>query len=493
VFRSILFRLTLVFTVIILAIICIQGTLLYRAYQTDTINRTAEALMHETYGVSQMTTRFYQDLGANARELTLYFSVLSRKYPADVWVVSGDGEVVLAVGQDQRGGETSLVEDFSAEEREHYLSSIFEGNEYTVVGNFGGRFDRETITTACPVFADGRIVAAAFMHSPVSGLGVGYNHAWKLIALSGLLAAALAVIVVFAATQRIILPLRELQRAANGIAKGDLSRRVKVMGKDEVANLGHSFNEMAVALEKQEKTRIAFVANVSHELKSPMTSIQGFTQGMLDGTVPQQEHNKYLEIILSETKRLTKLVRELLDLSQMDSGNLSLHITRFDINEMIRRVIIQYLDRMEEKNIEPEVDFENEYCFVMADMDRISQVVINLVDNAIKYLPESGKVLINTHADGKKVRVTIGDNGNGISREDLPYVFDRFYKVDKSHSDKKGTGLGLAIVKSILEQHGETIRVESQLGRGTSFIFTLRQAPPEEKHGENEKQLENGN
>lgn len=204
-----------------------------------------------------------------------------------------------------------------------------------------------------------------------------------------------------------------------------------------------------------------------------MTCIQGYIQGMQDGTIPPEEQGKYMDVVLSETKRLTKLVAELLDLSRFESGKFPLNRKAFDVNELIACALIKYEKQIEDKGISVEVAFRDNQCMVYADSDRINQVVTNLIDNAVKFLSQGGQLNIKTHSVDDLCYVTIQDTGIGIAPDDLPFIFDRFYKADKAHTSGKGTGLGLSIVKKILEQHGQTIQVTSTLGKGTSFVFTL--------------------
>ena len=233
---------------------------------------------------------------------------------------------------------------------------------------------------------------------------------------------------------------------------------------------------MAEDLDRLEKTRREFVSNVSHELRSPLTSMQGFIGGMMDGTIPEGERDKYLQIVWDETKRLNKLITTLLDLSHIESGKTPLTRTRFDVNEMICRVLVRQETRINEKNLNVDIDFQNETCFVDADADRIEQVIVNLVDNAIKYGREDGGTLsLRTREEGNQARVIVADDGPQIPPEDLPQIFERFYKVDKAHTTGKGTGLGLAIVKSIIDQHGKKIQAFSD-EKETRFEFTLDKA-----------------
>jgi len=208
------------------------------------------------------------------------------------------------------------------------------------------------------------------------------------------------------------------------------------------------------------------------------SSMKGYVQGMMDGTIPPEETGKYLCVVMDETKRLTTLVNDLLNLSRIESGKFPMEKSAYDIGEQVRRILISFERRIDAKNCDVEVELPDEACYVDADQNRISQVITNLVDNAVKFLPDANGLLkLKVERKNGKVTVRVSDNGSGISEEDLPHVFDRFYKADKAHTSGMGTGLGLAIVKSILDQHGARICVTSENGE-TAFQFALDAAEP---------------
>jgi len=239
-----------------------------------------------------------------------------------------------------------------------------------------------------------------------------------------------------------------------------------------------SFNEMITELENLEKMRRDFIGNVSHELRTPLTSIKGFVDGIIDGVIPPEKHEYYLRIVRDETSRMQDLVNDLLSLAKLQGGEVALEYSIFDINELIRRSVISLQQMFLEKNLEFNALFETERMFVRADLDSIQRVIINLLHNAIKFTPENGVIAAKTYYEKNKVVISIEDSGRGIPKEDLPGIFERFYKTDKSRSeDRTGVGLGLAIVRNIINKHDETIKVESQEGHGTRFIFTLSKAP----------------
>ncbi|MBR5383003.1 MAG: HAMP domain-containing histidine kinase, partial [Clostridia bacterium] len=341
-----------------------------------------------------------------------------------------------------------------------------------------------TFTVAVPWVDNGVVLGAVFIQTAAQTVYATYQGLALKTALTALFALLLACVSVFLITRQIVKPLRNMAEVAGELAEGHFDRRVQVTGSRETRELASAFNLMAAQLEALEQTRRDFIANVSHELRSPMTSIQGYLQGMLDGTVPAEEQKQYMGIVLDETKRLTKLVGNLLNLSRMESESTQLALSDFDLHESIRRVIIANLPQLDSKQLDLQLSFEEEPMYVNADPEQIDQVLINLLSNAIKYTPEGGHIGIDTLQEGDTVRVTVRDDGPGILPEDAPYIFDRFYKADKSHTVGKGTGLGLAICKRIIEKHGQSIRLVPSTS-GAAFEFTLKSGHvPEPVHRE---------
>ncbi len=316
------------------------------------------------------------------------------------------------------------------------------------------------------------------LHADLSGLNRHTSELLLWTSLICLLAFLAAVLVSYYSAHRVIDPFVEINHIVQCYSRGDFSQRIALTGKDEAAQLGRSFNEMAEQIKDLDNTRRSFVANVSHELRSPLTSMKGFLEAMQDGTIPEENYSEYIGIVLGETRRMATMVNDLLDLSRIESGMIELQYEVFDINELVRRTLITFETRLAEKNMEMDVRFAQEQCYVYADSAKIGQVLRNLIDNAIKYSGEGNTVGVSTYSMRKEVYVTVKDNGVGIPQEDIPHVFDRFYKVEKAHtpSPQVGSGLGLSIVKRIIEQHGQTITVRSARGRGTQFTFSLERA-----------------
>ena len=287
--------------------------------------------------------------------------------------------------------------------------------------------------------------------------------------------ACAALMIIFARQQSA--PLRAMAKAAYNFGHGDLSARVKTDGKntEEVEELALAFNNMASSLQKSEYQRREFVANVSHELKTPMTTIAGYVDGILDGTIPENRRDHYLQIVSDETKRLSRLVRSMLDISQLqDQGGVPEEKkTEFDLEEVMGQVLITFEQKITDKQLDVQVELPEHPVYTRANVDYVTQVIYNLVDNAVKFSPQGGQLGLKLREGTAKVYVSISNQGETIPAEELPLVFDRFHKIDKSRTkNREGWGLGLYIVKTIVCSHGEDISVASRDGK-TTFTFTM--------------------
>ena len=299
-----------------------------------------------------------------------------------------------------------------------------------------------------------------------------------------------AVIAIYFITERTVAPLRDMSRAVKRMAVGQYDVRVRVKGSDEVAELALAFNQMAESLENLESMRNSFVANVSHDLRTPMTTISGFIDGILDGVIPDDQREHYLKIVSDEVRRLSRLVTALLDVSRLQAGDRKFDMKPFDVCEMGRMILISFEQKIVEKGLDVEFECDEDNMFVLADQDAIHQILYNICDNAVKFSAEGGKLRMSfTWSAGetgrsRKALVKVYNEGQGIPTEDLPFVFERFYKSDKSRGlDKSGVGLGMFISKTIIEAHGETISVASDYGKNCEFTFTLARSIPTFRRG----------
>ena len=296
---------------------------------------------------------------------------------------------------------------------------------------------------------------------------------WMAVIIEIIISAILIKIV----TKKIIIkPIDDINNAAKRLAKGEVEKRVVVNCNNEIGELAESFNMMAESLEKSDTKRREFISNVSHELRSPITSIKGFIGGILDGVIPRDRENYYLKIVYDEIDRLARLVNDLLDMSAMESGKFNLAITEFDINQVISLCILNLEHKIQEKGLNVKATFHNNRAYVLGDRDRIIQVVTNIIENSIKYSNDDGEIKIDVYSKGEKIYVDIFNSGECIEEKELNKIWDRFYKSDKSRTNKLSTGLGLPIVRSILSQHNEDIWVKNIEGKGVSFIFTLKKS-----------------
>lgn len=364
------------------------------------------------------------------------------------------------------------VESLTSSDIEDALREVITGKEIeTRITNA----DNGTIfTVAVPWTKDSKVLGAVFIHTSAQIIEAEYlGVVWQIVfgfSIAALVAAACALLY----TRSIVKPLTTITRAAEDMSRGRFNTRAAVTGVNEIRQLAGTFNVMADKLAQVEENRRDFVANVSHELRSPVTSIHGFVEGMLDGTIPPEARDQYLQVVSDETNRLKKLIADLLELSRMEKGVVVLNPTNYDINETIRRVIIGRMNDMEQHGIDLHLHFESEPCMVRADQDRIAQVVYNLVDNALKFIGDNGNLTISTAIVHDKVSVVVANDGPPILPEDRPHIFDRFYKADKAHTVGKGsgTGLGLSISQRIIQQHGQTIELLPS-AVGAAFAFTL--------------------
>lgn len=407
-------------------------------------------------------------------------------YNADIWIVSY--ETGYAECFDSGWNTVTALQEDDPEVNAQLWRIQETGQPIRVQGMFR-QLGNQIVTIGVPwKYNDEFVVGAVLLHIGVDRLDVDFRDVAPSAALAAMSAGLLGAVVAWFIARAQTQPIRVIRQAVVDFAKGDFSKRVAIRsGSNELRELGESVNRMADELSNLEESRKAFVSNVSHELRSPLTSMQGYMQAMLDGTIPAAEHPRYMQVVQDETQRLTKLVGDLLKLSRYESGKIPLNISRFDVNELLRRCIIGFGTRLDEKNVDVHVEMADSECYVMADSDRISQVVLNLMDNAIKFLPmEGGALTISVRPEGKTALVRIADNGAGISEQDLPHIFDRFYKADKAHTAGMGTGLGLSIVRRIINDHGQQISVESREGEGAAFAFTLEMAKDQNRRIEPE-------
>jgi len=471
-FRSVFIRLIVTYFMIIMITIVTLGLLLSQIFRTSYYDDKKSDLINEAKNINIITEKnilgFIDDNSYNYE-----LSFIARQLKASIWVIDRFGYFIQVADPNQK--KQWEGKQFSQDEITQYLQQVLSGKEIASTGSFGKRFSVPVLTIGTPLIINQQIVGAIFINTQLNEVNKVYATLYEKIWISAMISGLIAILLIFWISKRISDPLIQINAAVTDITKGNFEKRIRITTHDEIGQLAISFNIMANELKNLEELRKSFVANVSHELRSPLTSIQGFIYGMIDGTIDEKDHMPYLKIVLDETVRLNDLIKDLLDLAQIESGKIPLRISSFDINELIRRILIKQEGKIIEKLLDVEVVFREDKYMVEADKDRIEQVVVNLLDNAIKFSERKGKLSLMTHAPADKVYVSIQDSGPGISNEDLPFIWERFYKSDKAHtSEYAGTGLGLSITKKIIEQHNQKIFVKSQSGKGSIFTFSLK-------------------
>lgn len=399
-----------------------------------------------------------------------------------IFIVNYDGEVI------QFGGtsESDLSSESKPDENGKFVIDksvellLEEGNIVSSTDTMNGFFKDIHAYYAIPVFAQRDYIGAVFACSSETGTDELVLTMNRTVLMSVLWIILATLVAVYFISERLTAPIKEMSTAAKSFAAGQFDARIDVVGQDEIAELATAFNNMAASLQTNEDLRRTFLANVSHDLRTPMTTISGFIDGILDGAIPEEQHEYYLGVIATEVRRLSRLVSQLLDISRLEAGERQFNMQAYDICEQAREILIGNIQRIEDKNLDVEFECENENMFVEADKDAIHQILYNICDNAIKFSRDGGKYKISIKEvkdRDKLIRISVYNEGEGIPSEDLPYVFDRFYKSDKSRGmDKTGVGLGLYIARTIIEAHRQRIWAESESGKWCKFTFTLPMA-----------------
>lgn len=468
-FKSVFSRMLFTYLVIVLLTTLVLGFLVGQLFRDQYYNERVDDMVREAEETNNIIAERYYD-GSDRASALSELQVIARKYDAYIWVIDSHG--ILRVNDPLDGERWAENTEFNLQDT---LSDVIEsGNIIRTTGFFGDAFGVEVMTIGRPLYIEGRVEGAIYIHTMLDDIQQSVLKIYENVFSSAVIALLVALVLVSWSARRFTEPLSRMNEAAQRYAKGDFTERVPVRTKDEIGTLSKTFNTMANELESLENLRRSFVANASHEMKAPLAAMRGFLEAMLDGSIPKEEHPEYMQIVLDETKRLTNLVGNLLDLSKIESGSVPLHKTVFDLNELTARTLLTFEGRIDEKVINVNVQFKNDYCYVNADADMITQVLRNLLDNAIKFTPQGGTITVWTYCGKKKAYVAVKDTGCGIPAEDLENVWTRFFKVEKAHTPgSEGTGLGLSIVRKIIEQHDSKIYVTSKVGKGTNFCFEL--------------------
>ena len=459
-------------TILLLALLLLGATFQYLV-QDFLSKKTLSELEHDAAFIADLSAAYSIEGNLSRWDFMLNLDVASRISDLDAVILSPKGEVLLCsnalLGCEHQGMFIDNTE---------YLQKVITNGSDSFIGIIEGLYTDSRYVVAVPIInSENQVLSGIIIAStPTAGTSALMQRISNLFLSASLIVVLVAVLAVSMFARQQSKPLRDLSKAAYDFGHGDLNARVRLSGdySEEMEELALSFNNMASLLQKSEYQRQEFVANVSHELKTPMTTISGYVDGILDGTIPENRRNYYLQIVSDETKRLSRLVRSMLDISRLQDQPIpedqKMH---FDLEEAVGQVLITFEQKIVGKNLDVDVDFPEHPVFTFAGKDYVTQVVYNLIDNAVKFCPEGGTLGLKLKEAGKKVYISISNDGDTIPPEELPLVFDRFHKLDKARTRTKDSwGLGLYIVKTIVCSHGENISVTSKNGR-TEFTFTM--------------------
>ncbi|MFV0498214.1 MAG: ATP-binding protein [Candidatus Fimivivens sp.] len=417
--------------------------------------------------------------------ITTNFAILSAAAEADIFLTDSEGRTLVCLKAENCTHKSHITDTT--------VMNAVRGGGYRGVTRLNGVYSGATYVVGVPVVVevvvpDGRpnengqlqktnkMIGVVFAGASASGMSHFLEDVFRIFLIGAVLVITFSFIVIYFTTEAMVRPLRAMLQATDSFAKGDFTVRVPVEGDEEIEQLAMAFNNMASSLATLESTRRSFIANVSHELKTPMTTIGGFIDGILDGTIPQEKYPYYLNIVSNEVKRLSRMVVLMLNISRIEAGEMPLRPQTVDVQEIILRTVLGFEQVLDQKHINV-IGLDAEKVFAQADPDLVHQITYNLIENAVKFTPDHGVLSVAYKYEGKMLHVAIRNTGQGIPKEEVPRLFDRFYKSDRSRGiDTKGVGLGLHIVKSLVHLQGGTITVHSVEGQHTEFEFTLPMA-----------------
>lgn len=381
---------------------------------------------------------------------------------AQIWIVERQGKIVADSESVDKEG--SIIDNFDP---------TYMGNKSYTIGNYYNQFSYDVLSVHAPITGNYTTYGYVVIHLPLSFLQMERDGILNIVYISSAVVFGLSLIILLVFTKNVYFPLKKITAGANEYAQGNLTHHIGVNTRDEMGYLAATLNYMSSELGKMEEYQKNFIANVSHDFRSPLTSIKGYLEAILDGTIPPEMQVKYLNRVISETERLNKLTQGMLTLNSLDSKGY-LNRTNFDINRVIKDTAASFEGTCTDKNITFDLTFSDSIQMVYADLGKIQQVLYNLIDNAIKFSHADSTIYIQASSKYEKIFISIKDKGIGIPKDSIKKIWERFYKTDVSRGkDKKGTGLGLAIVREVIQSHGENIDVVSTEGVGSEFIFSL--------------------
>ena len=435
-------------------------------YNTKSIKETAESLLT----AQDMNSEYSIDKAIICATLAR----ISKSINAEVFICDIDGDIIFCSERSETPRDSKFLLDCPYHDVRNVsiatLENVYKQGEIVKKTQLS---ELPYYVVARPIVSNGEIIGSVFAVTP-TGVQPLAMEFFRIFLVSAFFCLILAFICIYYLTKSLVKPLLQMSKATKKFAVGDFSYRIKVKGNDELSDLAAAFNDMAEALDVLENSRRSFVSNISHELKTPMTSIAGFIDGILDGTIPKEKHKYYLLVASAEVRRLSRLVVSMLNMSKIESGDVEMKPSAYDLTDQIIHILLTFEQTISEKNIDIRGLDNISHVQVVSDPDMIYQAIYNLFDNAVKFTNKNGYIEVALEEQPSTVEVTIKNSGGGIKEEDLSYIFERFYKVDKSRSlDSKGAGLGLYIVKLMIELHGGRVSAKSDHVETTEFTLTL--------------------
>ncbi len=455
--------------------LCISGVTSHLMMENAISAKASTFYQEGIYLSDQYMVRYFEkqeDLQTRSA-IQSHLTSLDTYLNARIWLISRDGELILDSRSPGSLQEHQIIPDFN---------SVLPGGRYNITGEFFGMFQEEMLSVLIPVSHNYHVRGYIAIHTPMTVIVREKEGYLISFYITMILLLGLAFLFAASIWLMVFLPIFRIRRGAGEYALGNYSAPIHMKREDELGFLADTMDFMAESLKDHEEDQRKLISNISHDFRSPLTSIKGYIEAMLDGTIPTEMQEKYLCIVLRETERLTKLTSGLLTLNSMDPKQNRLCRTCFDINTVIKNTAATFEGTCTSRNISIELLFTDWESYVYADMGKIQQVLYNLIDNAIKFSQPDSTITVETTLKYEKIFVSVRDTGIGIPKDSLKKIWERFYKTDASRGkDKKGTGLGLAIVKEIIQLHDENINVISTEGVGTEFIFSLRRAENEQQ------------
>lgn len=486
-FKTIFGKITAITISVFILSTIITGTLTILFFGTYAQNQRVDSLKNIAPQIANLTYTMYVE---NQPYMEIYGETYKTAYnsiysanlesistasESDIIITKKSGEIFFASKKIDLNGKTSVAHS--------EIETVLKGISSQSVGTLDGIFSSKRLIFSYPIMKDHEVYGAIILTTDMPDIARDRIAIAKLFVTIAGIVLVLAICFIYLCSQRMSRPLKNLNRAAKEIATGNFDLKVKVDGTDEISDLAKTFNYMTTSLKQLDDTQKSFIANVSHELRTPITTISGFLEKILDGTISEDKQKEYLTIAYNESKRMSRLVSDMLDISKMSLGQYTITKSSFDIAELMRLSVIKAGDALDEKYMDVNIDFSAEKIMVYADKDAISRVVTNILDNALKFSDANTVLDIKVFTKDSKAYIAITNDGIGIEQKDINHIFERFYKTDKSRNNKIGTGLGLHMVQNILALHGETIAVksvdlaatehENTSQKRTTFIFSL--------------------